>query len=66
MLEEYNTLLEVTMKRQMYWQIKDRATKSILTYAGTATFTHTRLKTRQQVKQHTCFTGLWDGKPMPV
>lgn len=47
MLEEYNTLLEESMKRQMHWQIKDRATKSILTSAGTVTFTHTRFKNKE-------------------
>ena len=30
-LEEYNTFLESSLKRRLYWQVKDRGQKNILT-----------------------------------
>lgn len=41
-LEECNMLLENSVKRRLYWQIKDRGEKTILTPIGSITFTHTR------------------------
>lgn len=41
-LEECNTMLEASLKRQSCWHIKDRCQKSILTPVGTVYFTHTR------------------------
>ena len=40
-LEECNTMLEASLKRQSCWHIKDRCKKSILTPDGTVYFTHT-------------------------
>lgn len=41
-LDECNIMLENSVKRRMYWQIKDRAQRSLLTSLGTVRFTHTR------------------------
>ena len=46
-LEECNTLLEGSMKRRLYWQVKDRGQKSILTRIGSITFTRTRFKNKE-------------------
>ena len=42
LLEECNILLENSLKRRLYWQVKDRSQKSILTPVGNITFTRTR------------------------
>ncbi|MDO4341051.1 MAG: UPF0236 family protein [Eubacteriales bacterium] len=41
-LEECNSILEESVKRRMYWQIKDRTQRTLLTSLGTVRFTHTR------------------------
>lgn len=41
-LEDCNTLLENSPKRRLYWQVKDRSRKSILTPLGSLSFFHTR------------------------
>lgn len=41
-LEECNTFLENSLKRRLYWQVKDRGQKNILTPVGSITFTRTR------------------------
>lgn len=43
-LEECNTALEDSVRRQRDWQIKDRAEKHLLTTLGTVSFTHTRFQ----------------------
>ena len=46
-LEECNTLLENSLKRRLYWQVKDRSRKSILTPVGSITFTRTRFTNKE-------------------
>ena len=49
-LEEYNTLLENSRKRRLYWQMKDRSRKSILTPVGSIRFTRTRFLNKETVE----------------
>ena len=42
MLEECNTMLEESGKRQRNWQMKDRKKKRLLTGVGHVVYTHTR------------------------
>ena len=46
-LEECNTFLENSLKRRLYWQVKDRGRKSILTPIGSITFTRTRFLNKE-------------------
>lgn len=50
MLEECNTMLEDSMKRRAFWQIKDRCEKHLLTCLGTVAFTHTRFQNKTTKK----------------
>ncbi len=49
-LEECNTLLEESMKRVMYGQMKDRGQKNIMSPVGMLSFTHTRFKNKETKK----------------
>ncbi len=49
-LEECNTFLESSLKRRLYWQVKDRSQKNILTPIGSITFTHTRFINKETGK----------------
>ncbi len=44
MVEGYNTMLEESARRRIYWQIKDRCEKHLLTSLGMISFTHTRFE----------------------
>ena len=46
MLEEYNTMLEGSVKRRRTWQIKDQSRKSLLTSIGSISFTRTRFQNK--------------------
>ena len=46
MLEEYNTMLEGSVKRRRTWQIKDQGQKSLLTSIGSISFTRTRFQNK--------------------
>lgn len=44
MVEECNTMLEDSVKRRIYWHIKDRCEKHLLTSLGMISYTHTRFE----------------------
>ena len=46
-LEECNTLLEENMKRVIYWHIKDRHQKNIMSPVGMLSFIRTRFKNKE-------------------
>lgn len=46
-LEECNILLENSLKRRLYWHVKDRSQKNILTPIGSITFTRTRFLNKE-------------------
>ena len=46
MLEEYNTMLEGSVKRRRNWQIKDQSQKSLLASIGSISFTRTRFRNK--------------------
>lgn len=46
-LEECNTLLEESLKRKLYWQIKDHGKKNIMSPVGILSFTHTRFQNKE-------------------
>lgn len=49
-LEECNLMLEESIKRRIYWHIKDRTERTLLTSIGMVRFTHTRY-THKETKE---------------
>ncbi len=47
LLEECNTLTEESLKRIMYWQVKDRGQKAVMSPVGMLSFTHTRFTSKE-------------------